>query len=274
VADAALPANRANGAGRAEDDSHAVPCNASPPEASAPKENALAQALDAARAQGLPARDPVRWRRIDALAQRTANHSGATRSLLDARLQALLAESALATLGQNAQTEHAEHAEHAEQALEITSLAPTADAPVAQTATRPLRALLAQLQSTSTADEAALDADARSTARDLKVVHQHRAAWTQLRAEQRVAQSRTALPDQAGPLNSQLLLHRALTLMRETAPGYLQHLMGQAEALMWLEQALATPVLATKTTSRGTATKASARGGRTAAEKTERTARR
>ena len=62
--------------------------------------------------------------------------------------------------------------------------------------------------------------------------------------------------------------------MRETAPGYLQHLMGQAEALMWLEQALATPVLATKTTSRGTATKASARGGRTAAEKTERTARR
>ena len=167
MADAALPANRANGAGRAEDDSHAVPCNASPPEASAPKENALAQALDAARAQGLPARDPVRWRRIDALAQRTANHSGATRSLLDARLQALLAESALATLGQNAQTEHAEHAEHAEQALEITSLAPTADAPVAQTATRPLRALLAQLQSTSTADEAALDADARSNARDL-----------------------------------------------------------------------------------------------------------
>ena len=267
MADAALPVNRANGAGRAEDDSHAVPCDASPPEASAPKENALAQALDAARAQGLPARDPVRWRRIDALAQRTANHSGATRSLLDARLQALLAESALATLGQNAQTEHAE------QALEITSLAPTADAPVAQTATRPLRALLAQLQSTSTADEAALDADARSNARDLKVVHQHRAAWTQLRAEQRVAQSRTALPDQAGPLNSQLLLHRALTLMRETAPGYLQHLMGQAEALMWLEQALATPVLATKTTSRGTATKASARG-RTAAEKTERTARR
>ena len=214
-------------------------------------DSALNAALAHARAQGWPARDPVRWRRIDALAQRAAHHGGATRQLLDGRLQALLDESGQAI---GAQAE---------------ALTTPAESPGAQRQARPLRSLLAQLQGTDAAGEAsANNTGASSPARDLKVVHQHRAAWTQLRSEQRVAQSQTALPDQAGPLNSQLLLHRALTLMRETAPGYLQHLMGQADALMWLEQAQAAPAPESKA-----AAKAPARG-RTAAKKPLRNARR
>ena len=69
-----------------------------------------------------------------------------------------------------------------------------------------------------------------------------------------VAQSHSALPKQAGPLNSQLLLHRALTLMRETSPGYLQHFMSQAEALMWLERSQAKPVPKPKVPARKPAT--------------------
>ena len=80
--------------------------------------------------------------------------------------------------------------------------------------------------------------------------------------EQRVAEAQTALPDQAGPLNSQLLLHRALALMRETAPGYLRHFMAQAEALMWLEQALEPPAAPPKATPRGKPNKTPSRGPR------------
>ena len=221
----------------------------------APQPTPLQAALNAARAAGGPVADPTRWQRIEALARRADAHQGATRQLLDARLQALLAE-----------------------------LAPSADvapAPVpapAQDAAGDIpRALRAQLEPTQddAATQAASAPDASAAPRDLKVVHQHRAAWTQLRAEQRVAQSQTALPDQAGPLNSQLLLHRALTLMRETAPGYLQHFMGQAEALMWLERALAAPAPAAKPAPRGKPVKAPASSakGRPAAKTAGRAAR-
>ncbi len=206
------------------------------------------------RAQDLPTRDPVRWRRIDALAQRAAQHSGATRQLLDARLQALMDEAAAAATPAKAAPSDS-----------AAGNAPTTDA-AAPTPT--LSTLLARLQAgglgagagsaaaegagraAATSPTAPLAARTSRPPRDLNIVQQHRGAWTQLRAEQRVAQSQTALPDQAGPLNSQLLLHRALTLMRETSPGYLQHLMGQAEALIWLEQALAAPSADAKTASR------------------------
>ena len=61
--------------------------------------------------------------------------------------------------------------------------------------------------------------------------------WSRLSADQRLAQSRAALPDNAGPLNSQHLVHRSLVLMRELSPEYLEHFVGYIDALQWLEQA-------------------------------------
>ena len=60
--------------------------------------------------------------------------------------------------------------------------------------------------------------------------------WSRLSADQRLAQSRACLPDNAGPLNSQHLVHRSLTLMRELSPEYLQHFVGYIDALQWVEQ--------------------------------------
>ena len=254
MAEPALPGGSgAESSPSAPGDTAAGPAPASAPAPADQPHPLLAQA----RAQDLPTRDPVRWRRIDALAQRAAHHSGATRQLLDARLQALMDEAAAAATPAKA--------------APSGSAAGNAPAPDTAAPTPTLSALLARLQAGGTAagaGSAAAEGAERAAAtspsaplaartsrppRDLNVVQQHRGAWTQLRAEQRVAQSQTALPDQAGPLNSQLLLHRALTLMRETAPGYLQHLMGQAEALMWLEQALAAPSADAKTASRAKA---------------------
>ena len=44
------------------------------------------------------------------------------------------------------------------------------------------------------------------------------------------------VPPQAGPLNSSHLVYRALLLMRETAPEYLQRFVPYVDALLWLEQ--------------------------------------
>ena len=60
--------------------------------------------------------------------------------------------------------------------------------------------------------------------------------WSRLSADQRLAQSRACLPENAGPLNSQHLVHRSLLLMRELSPEYLEHFVGYIDALQWLEQ--------------------------------------
>ncbi len=60
--------------------------------------------------------------------------------------------------------------------------------------------------------------------------------WSRLSADQRLAQSQAALPGNAGPLNSQHLVHRSLMLMREVSPEYLEHFVGYIDALQWLEQ--------------------------------------
>ena len=65
-----------------------------------------------------------------------------------------------------------------------------------------------------------------------------RQAWKRLNAEQRLAQSRAALPQNAGPLNSQHLLHKALQQMRQLSPAYFERFVAQVDGLMWLEQAL------------------------------------
>jgi hypothetical protein len=60
--------------------------------------------------------------------------------------------------------------------------------------------------------------------------------WSRLSADQRLAQSRATLPDNAGPLNSQHLVHRSLVLMRDLSPEYLEHFVGYIDALQWVEQ--------------------------------------
>jgi hypothetical protein len=73
---------------------------------------------------------------------------------------------------------------------------------------------------------------------ELKSVRHFRQAWKRLNAEQRLAQSRAALPQNAGPLNSQHLVHKALQQMRQLSPAYFERFVAQVDGLMWLEQAL------------------------------------
>jgi hypothetical protein len=160
--------------------------------------------LAAWRAQGAQRVDPQRFALIEALARRAAGQQGPLRARLDQRVAALLADYA----GRLSQA-------HA---------APL-PAPVVATPAAPLRALLAQWPSEP------------GRVPELKTVRAHRATWSRLATEQRLNAALAKVPENAGPLNTQRLLHEALQRLRAQAPQMLQHLVSQVDALLWLEQA-------------------------------------
>jgi hypothetical protein len=142
--------------------------------------------------------DPVRQRHIDALQRRAAQHQGLARQVIEARLLRLQAAP-----------------------LPLRPVRPAGESAM-PAGRRALSDLLAYI--------------ARHTAPagQLKAVHDYRGTWARLGLEQRLRQTRAEVPDNAGPLNTQRLLHEALTVMRMASPAYLQHFMAYAESLLAL----------------------------------------
>ncbi|RKU04158.1 DUF2894 domain-containing protein [Burkholderia sp. Nafp2/4-1b] len=167
--------------------------------------------LDAWREQGADRLDPVRFHRLDALEKRAAALDGDARALLDARLATLL--DGFAAIVARA----GEAADASGKAVEAT-----AEAPVR----RLLRALVEQL---------ARDAEADRRGIDPELIDYFRATWSKVRTEQQYRQSLDQVPRNAGPLNSNSLVHRSLATMRELSPEYLQQFLSYIDALAWLE---------------------------------------
>lgn len=71
---------------------------------------------------------------------------------------------------------------------------------------------------------------------DPQMLQFFRRTWSRLSAEQRLAQSQSTLPENAGPLHSHHLVHRSLTLMRDLSPAYFDHFIAHVDALLWIEQ--------------------------------------
>ncbi len=162
--------------------------------------------LDAWREQGADRLDPVRFHRIDALERRAAALEGDARALLDARLATLIEGFAevVARAGETA----------------TASSAPGA----------PARGALAEL-----VERLARDAQADRRGLDPELVDYFRTMWSKVRTEQQYRQSLDQVPRNAGPLNSNSLVHRSLATMRELSPAYLQQFLSYVDALAWLE---------------------------------------
>ncbi|PZX26824.1 conserved hypothetical protein [Cupriavidus phytorum] len=184
--------------------------------------------LDAWQAGGADRADPVRFRLMQALAARAAAHGGAARQLLEARLQALIGAYAPLVPG---------NADHAGE---------TACQPAP---TPPVSALGALVQDFAARARPALapasnDARARSPAPAQAVdtplvdtlADYFRETWARVSVEQQFRQSLERVPENAGPLNTDHLVHRSLSLMRETSPEYLRHFLSYVEGMAWLEQ--------------------------------------
>lgn len=195
--------------------------------------------LDGWRESGADRHAPARFRLIDAMARRAAAHDGAARQRLDARLAELILAYADDLQRAAGRAEPAPQAEAAP-----GPLARLADALAAPAPDEPAESLPAQL---------------RASYPELAVLEYFQGVWSRVSADRQVRQSQEQVHKNAGPLNSNQLVHRALSLMRELSPGYLQQFLSYTDALIWMEQMAAATAPPPKEAPRAGAKK-SARG--------------
>jgi len=176
--------------------------------------------LGAWRERGLRRLDPVGFRLIEALAARAAVHDGDARRILEARLAELLAsyESRAASAAAQAYGDGKQ-------------------AEAGQAAASPLAELLAYIDNRKPAvEQASRHGRSRAAYAEIAELDYFRQAWLKVNTRRQLRHSREQVPENAGPLNSDSLVHRSMSLMRELAPGYLHHFLSYLDALAWMEQ--------------------------------------
>ena len=220
-------------------------------------------------AQGGHRLEPVRFALVEALARRAAQHQGATRQLLNARVDSLVADLRLRLAGRGVLP----GGEGVAPAGVVNAAVPPSRGALGQLADAMAdpEAVFAQRPVESTAPERGRRASQRqrlgdtpavvarkpsvdvplgtlpsaagggaaaqaAAPRELASVQRFRGTWSRLSADERLRQTLAQVPPQAGPLNSLHLLHRALVGMQDIAPDYLQHFVAHVDALLWLEQ--------------------------------------
>jgi len=203
--------------------------------------------IEAWRARGDHRRDPVRFRLIEVLAKRAAAHQGEVRRILDDKVLELLAAYAQ-DLGKVPSAQGTPGAAQKGQ-VPRGPLAELVDAMA-----RP-----APSQGDGAAASGGVPGSSTST-HELKTLSYFRSTWSRLSADRRLTQAMAAVPENAGPLNSHQLVHRALTQLRELSPEYLHRFMSHVDALLWLDQASVASASAGAETSRAEGQKKPGRG--------------
>lgn len=177
-----------------------------------PANEALMQHLLEAGASNV---DAVGWHYIEVLAQRTRQQTGPAQALLHDKLQLVL------------------------QAFEtrmLASQASAASAPKTAATVSPLGVLLKEMTPTQV-PHASPATGIFSTHRESPRVGQFRKQLRQISVQKRVSKAIAQAPHNAGPINSHMLVLRALGLMRDISPDYLNRFMAHVDTLMCLEDA-------------------------------------
>jgi hypothetical protein len=201
--------------------------------------------LQAWRAEGADRLDPLRFAVLEALAARAPQHAGQARELLEQRLSVLLRIYAKELARTPAEDGKADSATVAASPLGelLASMARPGGA------THPSAGAAADNDADGSGADVATEAQAAPAPafEPLPVLEELRTVWSRMRNDRQLRESLEQVPADAGPLNSDMLVHRALQLMQATAPGYLQHFIAYADALSSLEslRAPATPELRT-----------------------------
>lgn len=195
--------------------------------------------LDTWRESGADRIDPVRFRTMAAMARRAEGYTGAARRVLDDRLAALIAAYGDAVRAAAGAT-GAAGATDREPAVRSSGERKSGD----------LAALVAELRTHARADDTADVAHLSEYFRD---------TWVRVRARRELRHSAERVPENAGPLNSNHLVQRSLSLMGEVSPGYLQQFLTYVDGLASLE-ALVAPASVPARDAPQTAARKGARG--------------
>lgn len=193
-----------------------------------------AAAIDALRALVAPTGAPVEFHFVQALARRAQQHQGPTRALLDARLARALAALEPGWCGPPPPAVATAPARRRAAATDCPGPSPLAE-------------LVQRLNQHR--DSAAASADNRLADGPLpgvapspqRMLRGFQTRLARLSVDRQLQQSQARTPANAGPLNSQRLVLRALQRLRTLSPAYLDRFMSYADGLAWLEAALAAP---------------------------------
>ncbi len=167
---------------------------------------ALLQPAQAAEAAQL---DPVGWHYILVLAERTRNQTGPAHALLQAKLNTAVAQLQLRL------------AKPQTPSTLPSSLAPS-----------PLSALLQDMAAPSAQRPWSPSGHGRL---DNPRVEQFRQQLGKISVQKQVTQAIAQAPQNAGPINSHMLVLRSLGLMRDLSPDYLNRFMAYVDTLLILE---------------------------------------
>lgn len=191
-------------------------------------------ALEALRQAGVPGFDPVRWHYIEVLAAKSQTQNPATQALLQDKLASALSQlRACMEGGREAGLSEAKptHGPH-RVAREATP------SPLAQLLKDWPRTAHTPGKATTPAQTAPLESPR---------ARQFRKTLASLHVQKQVTQALAQAPQNAGPINSHMLVLRSLGLMRAHSPEYLNRFMAYVDTLLCLEEAGKTQPSAKKT---------------------------
>ncbi len=170
--------------------------------------------LDALRAAGAARVDAVGWHYIETLAKRTQAQSGPAQVMLQTKLQAALQR----------------FEARMNKASECSTALPSAPPPIPS----PLAALLKVMEPESVPQA---NGQPRAWRAEKPRIQQFKKQLSQISVQKQVTQALAQAPQNAGPINSHMLVLRSLGLMREISPDYLNRFMGYIDTLLCLDEA-------------------------------------
>lgn len=194
---------------------------------------------DVIASEGADPWDPVRFHFIEVLARRHEAAEGLVRQVLADKLQQALSDYTDAA-------ERAKRAPHAAKGAVRSAGTPS----IVKPSCPPLARLNRYIESRTQGEADDSTASSRITATtlgnlhgsphdrpEMKSLRGFRESWSRIAAEQQVDKAVGRGPENAGPLNSHLLVLRSLGLMRDLSPDYLRRFLSHLDCLLWLDQA-------------------------------------
>ncbi|MES3020782.1 MAG: DUF2894 domain-containing protein [Pseudomonadota bacterium] len=211
--------------------------------------------LASVRDQGGERFDAAGWHYLETLARRAAAHEGSVRHMLEAKLEHALA--AFAERFAHARTAAAEllavtGMRHQQADAELQRLFVDGDfrgmrylsaTLEARVQCAQLSGLVSQLEHASPGAAGHLPAPhaaSRTTVTDspaleLKTVRESRATWAKMSVDKQLALAMKQAPQNAGPINSHMLVLRSLAMMQAISPDYLSRIVSYADTLLSLD---------------------------------------
>lgn len=199
--------------------------------------------------------DAAGWHYLETLARHAAAHEGSVRRMLEAKLeraaaafarrltQARSAEAALLDVDCKTHPQAAADLQRLFASTDFKGLRHLRATLEARAQCAVLAELVAQLEPSLAAvpgQPPAQQAISRATsvaspALELKTVRESRATWARMSVDRQLSLAMKQGPQNAGPINSHMLVLRSLTMMQDISPEYLSRFVSYIDTLLFLD---------------------------------------